>query len=113
MAAKKRAEARLSRRVPYDLDKDERLDPMAVLEEVMRHFYRKAKIDAPSNDALPLLRCPEGNHLLLGAIPNWARFLQPFRMTDGVRGGVAKRRILAAEGKDDAAAERARRAQPP
>jgi hypothetical protein len=34
MAAKKRAEARLARRVPYDLDKHEKLDPMALLEEV-------------------------------------------------------------------------------
>ena len=40
-----RAEARLARRVPYDLDNDEKLDPMQVLEEAMRHFYRKAKIE--------------------------------------------------------------------
>ena len=40
-----RAEARLARRVPYDLDKDEKLDPTQVLEEAMRHFYRKAKIE--------------------------------------------------------------------
>ena len=45
MAARKRAEARLERRVPYDLDSDEKLDPMQVLEEAMRHFYRKAKIE--------------------------------------------------------------------
>ena len=44
-AALLRAEARLARRVPYDLDKDEKLDPMQVLEEAMRHFYRKAKIE--------------------------------------------------------------------
>ena len=31
--------------MPYDLDKDEKLDPMQVLEEAMRHFYRKAKIE--------------------------------------------------------------------
>jgi hypothetical protein len=29
----------------YDLDKDEKLDPMQVLEEAMLHFYRKAKIE--------------------------------------------------------------------
>ena len=29
----------------YDLDKDDKLDPMQVLEEAMRHFYRKAKIE--------------------------------------------------------------------
>ena len=40
-----RAEARLARRMPYDLDKDDKLDPMQVLEEAMRHFYRKAKIE--------------------------------------------------------------------
>jgi hypothetical protein len=45
MAARKRAEARLERRAPYDLDSDEKLDPMQVLEEAMRHFYRKAKIE--------------------------------------------------------------------
>ena len=44
-AALLRAGARLARRVPYDLDKDEKLDPMQVLEEAMRHFYRKAKIE--------------------------------------------------------------------
>jgi hypothetical protein len=44
-AALLRAEARLARRMPYDLDKDEKLDPMQVLEEAMRHFYRKAKIE--------------------------------------------------------------------
>jgi hypothetical protein len=31
--------------VPYDLDSNEKLDPMQVLEEAMRHFYRKAKIE--------------------------------------------------------------------
>ena len=31
--------------MPYDLDNDEKLDPMQVLEEAMRHFYRKAKIE--------------------------------------------------------------------
>ena len=44
-AALLRAEARLARRMPYDLDKDDKLDPMQVLEEAMRHFYRKAKIE--------------------------------------------------------------------
>ena len=44
-AALHRATARMARVVPYDFDKDERLDPMAVLEEAMRHFYRKAKIE--------------------------------------------------------------------
>ena len=44
-AALLRAEARLARRMPYDLDNDEKLDPMQVLEEAMRHFYRKAKIE--------------------------------------------------------------------
>jgi hypothetical protein len=44
-AALLRAEARLARRVPYDLDKHEKLDPMQDLEEAMRHFYRKAKIE--------------------------------------------------------------------
>ena len=44
-AAQHRAAARLARVVPYDLDKNEKLDPMALLEEVMRHFYRKAKIE--------------------------------------------------------------------
>jgi hypothetical protein len=44
-AAKNRAEARLARRVPYDLGSNEKLDPMEVLEEAMRHFYRKAKIE--------------------------------------------------------------------
>ena len=29
----------------YDLDKDDKLGPMQVLEEAMRHFYRKAKIE--------------------------------------------------------------------
>ena len=37
-AALLRAEARL-------FDKDDKLDPMQVLEEAMRHFYRKAKIE--------------------------------------------------------------------
>ena len=44
-AAQRRAAARLGRVVPYDLDKNEKLDPMALLEEVMQHFYRKAKIE--------------------------------------------------------------------
>jgi hypothetical protein len=44
-AAKHRAAARLARVVPYDLDKNEKLDPMALLEEVTQHFYRKAKIE--------------------------------------------------------------------
>ena len=44
-AAQHRAAARLARVVPYDLDKNEKLDPMALLEEVMQHFYRKAKIE--------------------------------------------------------------------
>jgi hypothetical protein len=44
-AALLRAEARLARRMPYDLHKDDKLDPMQVLEEAMRHFYRKAKIE--------------------------------------------------------------------
>ena len=44
-AVQHRATARLKRIVPYDLDKNEKLDPMALLEEVMRHFYRKAKIE--------------------------------------------------------------------
>ena len=43
-AALLRAEARLARRMPYDLDKDEKLDPMRA-REAMRHFYRKAKIE--------------------------------------------------------------------
>ena len=44
-AALLRASARLKYVVPYDLDKNEKLDPMALLEEVMQHFYRKAKIE--------------------------------------------------------------------
>ena len=44
-AALLRASARMKYSVPYDLDKNEKLDPMAVLEEVMQHFYRKAKIE--------------------------------------------------------------------
>ena len=40
-----RAAARLKRIVPYDLERNEKLDPMALLEEVMQHFYRKAKIE--------------------------------------------------------------------
>ena len=44
-AAQHRASARLARVVPYDLDENEKLDPMALLEEVMQHFYRKAKIE--------------------------------------------------------------------
>jgi hypothetical protein len=43
-AALLRAAARLKRTVPYDLERNEKLDPMALLEEVMQHFYRKAKI---------------------------------------------------------------------
>jgi len=31
--------------MPYDLDKDDKLDPMQVLEEAMRHFYLKATIE--------------------------------------------------------------------
>ena len=31
--------------MPYDLDKDEKLDPMQVLEEAMRDSHRKAKIE--------------------------------------------------------------------
>ena len=44
-AAQHRAAARLARIVPYDLDKNEKFDSMALLEEVMQHFYRKAKIE--------------------------------------------------------------------
>jgi hypothetical protein len=44
-AAQHRAAARLARVVPYDFDNEEKLDPMALLEEVMQHFYRKAKIE--------------------------------------------------------------------
>ncbi len=44
-AAQHRAAARLARVVPYDFDNGEKLDPMALLEEVMQHFYRKAKIE--------------------------------------------------------------------
>ena len=44
-AALLRASARMEYSVPYDLDKNEKLDPMAILEEVMQHFYRKAKIE--------------------------------------------------------------------
>jgi hypothetical protein len=44
-AAQHRAGARLARVVPYDFDNEEKLDPMALLEEVMQHFYRKAKIE--------------------------------------------------------------------
>ena len=44
-AALLRASARMKYSVPYDLDKNEKLDPMAILEEVMQHFYRKAKIE--------------------------------------------------------------------
>jgi hypothetical protein len=44
-AAQHRAAARLARKVPYDLDKNEKFDSMALLEEVMQHFYRKAKIE--------------------------------------------------------------------
>ena len=40
-----RAAARLARVVPYDFDNEEKLDPMALLEEVTQHFYRKAKIE--------------------------------------------------------------------
>jgi hypothetical protein len=45
------ASARLKYVVPYDLDKNEKLDPMALLEEVMQHFYRKAKIECRSRQA--------------------------------------------------------------
>jgi hypothetical protein len=44
-AAQHRAAARLARVVPYDFDNAEKLDPMALLEEVTQHFYRKAKIE--------------------------------------------------------------------
>ena len=44
-AALLRASAQMKYSVPYDLDKNEKLDPMAILEEVMQHFYRKAKIE--------------------------------------------------------------------
>jgi hypothetical protein len=44
-AARHRAEARLARVVPYDFDNEEKLDPMALLEEAIRHFYWKAKIE--------------------------------------------------------------------
>ena len=44
-AAQHRAAARLARVVPYDLETNEKLDPMAILEEAMQHFYRKAKIE--------------------------------------------------------------------
>ena len=44
-AAQHRATARLKRIVPYDLERNEKLDPMALLEEAMRHFYWKAKIE--------------------------------------------------------------------
>ena len=44
-AAQHRAAARLARVVPYDLHTNEKLDPMALLEDVMQHFYRKAKIE--------------------------------------------------------------------
>ena len=44
-AAQHRAAARLARVVPYDFDNEEKLDPMALLEEVTQHFYRKAKIE--------------------------------------------------------------------
>ena len=50
-AALLRASARLKYVVPYDLDKNEKLDPMALLEEVMQHFYRKAKIECRSRQA--------------------------------------------------------------
>ena len=35
----------MARVVPYDFDNEEKLDPMALLEEAMRHFYWKAKIE--------------------------------------------------------------------
>ena len=44
-AAHHRAAARLARVVPYDFDNEEKLDPMALLEEVTQHFYREAKIE--------------------------------------------------------------------
>ena len=56
-AALLRAEARLARRVPYDLDKDEKLDPMEVLEEAMQHFYRKAKIEETFRPVLRFSDC--------------------------------------------------------
>ena len=43
-AALRRAAARLGR-YAIRSDKNEKLDPMAVLEEAMQHFYRKAKIE--------------------------------------------------------------------
>jgi hypothetical protein len=43
-AALLRASARLKYVVPYDLDKNEKLDPMALLEEVTQHFYRISSI---------------------------------------------------------------------
>ena len=45
MAVRKRGEARLAKIVPYNFDSAEKLDPMALLEEVMQHFYRRAKIE--------------------------------------------------------------------
>ena len=44
-AALLRASARMRYSVQFDRTRKEKLDPMAVLEEVMQHFYRKAKID--------------------------------------------------------------------
>ena len=44
-AARHRAEAELARVVPYDFDNEEKLDPMALLEEAIRHCYWKAKIE--------------------------------------------------------------------
>ena len=35
----------MARVVPYDFDNEEKLDPMALLEEAIRHFYWKAKIE--------------------------------------------------------------------
>ena len=37
-AAQHRAAARLARVVPYDFDNGEKLDPMALLEEVTQHY---------------------------------------------------------------------------
>ena len=60
VAARKRAEARLARCVPYDLDKEEKLDPMQVLEGVMVHFYRKAKIEEKFGPVLRFSDCGQG-----------------------------------------------------
>ena len=36
-------EARLARRMPYDLDKDDKLDPMQVLEEAMPSVWPRSR----------------------------------------------------------------------